>query len=147
MKQKIAIELISVVFIVLFVYAGASKLLDIQTFRVQIGQSPLLTHISNFVSWSIPGIEILVSLILTIPRLRPIGLYCAFTLMVMFTTYIIAILNFSDHIPCSCGGVLENLSWTEHLMFNLGFLLLALFGIIISSEKKTFNTGASNRYV
>jgi hypothetical protein len=26
-------------------------------------------------------------------------------------------------IPCSCGGLISSLSWTQHLFFNLFFLL------------------------
>ena len=59
----------------------------------------------------------------------------SFALMVMFTTYIIIILNFSDFIPCSCGGVLEDLSWSEHIVFNLFFIVLAILGILILETK------------
>src|SRR5690606_1184007 len=59
------------------------------------------------------------------------GLYIAFLLMVMFTTYIIIILNFTSFTPCSCGGVLEALGWTEHLIFNTVFILLALWALYL----------------
>jgi len=55
--------------------------------------------------------------------------------MVMFTSYIIAITRYSDYVPCSCGGALESLTWNQHLLFNIGFLLLALIGIILSTKK------------
>ncbi|WP_417857511.1 MauE/DoxX family redox-associated membrane protein, partial [Xanthomarina gelatinilytica] len=58
-------------------------------------------------------------------RFRIPALFAAFALMVMFTAYIVIILNFSDFIPCSCGGVLEKLSWTQHLIFNIAFIILA----------------------
>lgn len=56
--------------------------------------------------------------------------------MAMFTTYIFIILNFSTFVPCSCGGILEKMGWTEHLIFNISFLLLAVLGIFLSTEKK-----------
>lgn len=136
MKRHIAIEVISFLFIFLFVYAAMNKLLDIEKFRVQIGQSPLLTSLAPFVAWFIPIFEIAVALMLTIPKFRLFGLYASFSLMVMFTAYIVVILNFSDHIPCSCGGVLERLGWTEHLLFNVAFVLLALAGILLLSKKR-----------
>jgi len=67
-------------------------------------------------------------------RFRLLGLYASFSLMVMFTAYIIAITKFSDYIPCSCGGVLQNMSWNQHLIFNIGFILLAVAGIIFHSK-------------
>jgi uncharacterized membrane protein YphA (DoxX/SURF4 family) len=133
-KKETIIEIICFLLIVLFVYAAMNKLLDVTKFRVQIGQSPLLTDIAPFVAWFIPITEILVALMLAIPRFRLAGLYASFSLMVMFTAYIVAILNFSSHIPCSCGGVLEKLGWTEHLFFNIGFTLIALGGVILSSS-------------
>ncbi|MEJ0031509.1 MAG: MauE/DoxX family redox-associated membrane protein [Bacteroidota bacterium] len=41
--------------------------------------------------------------------------------MVMFTAYIVVITRFSEYTPCSCGGVLEKMSWDQHLVFNIGF--------------------------
>jgi uncharacterized membrane protein YphA (DoxX/SURF4 family) len=140
MKRKIAIEIISFLFIFLFSYAGFSKLLDYQKFSVQIGQSPLLTGFAGFIPWLVIGSEIGVSLMLMIPRLRLIAFFISFSLMVMFTSYIIAILNFSSYVPCSCGGVLEKLGWSEHLIFNGVFVLLGFAGILLhTQEEKDIN--------
>ena len=132
--QKWLIEIIVALLILLFIYASASKLLDYQKFRVQLGQSPLLTALAGWVSWVIPSLEIIISIMLAFPKSRLIGLYASFSLMVMFTAYIIAITKFSDYVPCSCGGVLQNMSWNQHLVFNIGFVLLAVAGIILHSK-------------
>lgn len=142
-KRLLATELIAALFIILLVYAALTKLLDYEKFAVQIGQSPLLTRYAGFVAWFIPAVEILVAALLAWPRFRLAGLYAALTLMVMFTAYIIAILNFSEHIPCSCGGVLEKLGWKEHLAFNVAFVLLALTGIVLFSKKHPDNPPTS----
>lgn len=133
-KKKAIIEVISFLFILLFIYAATSKLLDYEKFRVQIGQSPLLTSFAGWVAWGIPATEIVVSLMLAFPRYRLIGLYASFSLMVMFTAYIVAILNFSDYVPCSCGGVLQKMSWNQHLVFNIAFVLMGLVGIILHAS-------------
>jgi hypothetical protein len=130
------IEIICALFIILFVYAALTKLLDYEKFRVQIGQSPLLTAFAGWIAWMVPVAEILISLMLVFVRLRLIGLYAAFSLMVMFTTYIICILTLSLYIPCSCGGVLEKLGWKEHLVFNIVFIMLAAIAILISYRKE-----------
>ena len=134
MKKKIALEIICFLIILLFTYAAITKLMDYQKFTVQIGQSPLLTNFAGVLAWAVPGVELLIAGMLAITRLRLVGLYAAFSLMVMFTAYIIAILQFSENIPCSCGGVLESMGWTEHLIFNIGFVLLALSGIVLHSR-------------
>lgn len=131
MKRIYWVDLISYLFVFLFVYASISKLVDIAHFRILIGQSPLLTHFAGIIAWFIPLIELVISILLVINRFRLIGLVGSFGLMFMFTLYIIAILQFSEHIPCSCGGVLQSLGWTEHLIFNIAFTLLGLLGIYL----------------
>ena len=115
----------------LFIYAATSKLLDFNTFRIQLGQSPLLSAFADWVSISIPGIEITISIILLIPKFRLLGLYASYLLMSMFTTYIHIIINYSSFVPCSCGGILQKMTWNQHLIFNMVFIILALIAIII----------------
>ncbi|UFH34909.1 DoxX family protein [Flavobacterium acetivorans] len=125
------IDIISYLFIVLFTYAAVNKLLDFENFQVQLGQSPLLSAFAGWVSWGVPIVELIIALLLVFPKYRLAGLLAAFSLMVMFTAYIIIILNFSSFVPCSCGGILEKMSWTQHLVFNIAFILLAAAGILI----------------
>jgi uncharacterized membrane protein YphA (DoxX/SURF4 family) len=131
MKKKIAIEIICSLFIILFVYAAVTKILEFEKFKVQLSQSPMLTAFSNWIAWLIPSIEILIAISLSLPKTRIWGLYASLALMVMFTAYIVAILNFSYYIPCSCGGILERLGWEEHLAFNIIFVLHAISGIVL----------------
>jgi uncharacterized membrane protein YphA (DoxX/SURF4 family) len=121
-------------YILLFTYAGVSKLLDFVNFRVQLGQSPLLSAFAGTVAWSVPVTELLIVIMLVFPRFRLTALFACFNMMLMFTAYIFIILNFSSFIPCSCGGILEKLGWKEHLLFNAVFILLALLGIMIQSK-------------
>jgi len=130
--KKGILEVICLLYILLFVYAAVSKILDFENFQVQLGQSPLLSAFASWVSWGVPIIEILIALTLLIPRYRVAGLFAAFSLMILFTSYIIIILNFSSFVPCSCGGILEKLGWSEHLVFNLFFILLAVLGLLLS---------------
>ena len=124
-------------FVLLFVYAAVSKLLDFNTFQNQLGQSPLLSAYAHWVVWAVPVSEILIAILLCIDRFRMLGLYGFYGLMVMFTTYIIIILNFTSFVPCSCGGVLEKLGWTEHLIFNIVFIVLSGISILFLSVKKS----------
>ncbi len=130
-KKKILVEIIASLFILLFVYAALSKFQDFEKFRVELGKSPVLNVFSDFMSVAVPIIELLVSIFLTIRRFQLFALYMAFNLMVMFCVYIIIILKFSPYIPCSCGGVLQNMTWKEHLLFNIGFLILGALAIMV----------------
>ena len=133
MKRQ-TIEVISFLFILLFTYAAIAKLMELEKFRIQIGQSPLLTDIARPVAVIVPVTEILISFLLAIPKLRFIGLLMALNLMVMFTTYVFIIMNFSEYIPCSCGGVLQSLGWQGHLILNLVFVVLGIIGVLVYSN-------------
>jgi uncharacterized membrane protein YphA (DoxX/SURF4 family) len=135
--KNVIIEIITILYILLFVYAAVSKLLDFENFQVQLGQSPLLSAFAGVVSYAVPIVELFIALLLIFPKYRLVGLFSAFSLMVLFTTYITIILNFSSFIPCSCGGILEKMGWTEHLIFNLVFVVLAFIDILFLLPTKT----------
>ncbi len=125
---------VSFLFQILFLYAAFSKLLDYENSKLQLGQSPLLNSWAGLLVWLVPLAEITLSVMLAINATRLLGMYGAFTLMVIFTAYIIAILHFSDYIPCTCGGVLAALSWQQHLVFNVIFIVLATLGILCHAD-------------
>ncbi|RKS03051.1 MauE/DoxX family redox-associated membrane protein [Flavobacterium sp. 102] len=127
---------ISLLYILLFTYAAVSKMLDFQNFQAQLGQSPLLSIFAEILSITVPLVEIVLSILLMIPKLRILALYFSCFLMFLFTVYIVMILNFTSFIPCSCGGVLEKLGWQEHLIFNCAFVALGLLAIGFKSGLK-----------
>lgn len=136
MTRRLAVDTIVFLFILLFVYAAASKLMDFQKFSVQLGQSPMLSAYAGLLAWTVPASELIISMLLVLPGARLYGLYAAFSLMLMFTTYIVLASRFSDYVPCTCGGVIENLSWTGHLIFNVAFVIMALAAILLHIERK-----------
>ena len=136
MKRSTIIEIIAILFMILFLYTGISKLMEYPVFKEQIATSPVLKPFASVITWALPLTEFIVAVLLFIPRFRLKGFYAALVLMVVFTSYIIAILSFSEHLPCSCGGVLESLSWKAHLIFNSVFIILSLTGILL--ERQTY---------
>jgi len=120
--------------VLLFIYAASSKLLDYDLFRFQIGKSPFLTGFATPVSIIVPAIEILIVTMLIINRWRIWGLYAALFLMILFTGYVYAILQYSDHIPCSCGGLISAMSWNQHLLFNVVITVLTIVAILFYKE-------------
>lgn len=134
LNEKIQ-SVIAYLFIVLFAYAAFSKLSDYETFTVQLGQSPLLSVFAGWIAWFIPAVEILISILFMFTRTKFLALTASFTLMMLFTAYIFIISHYSDYVPCSCGGILERMSWTAHFYFNILFCLLAAVAIIFSQER------------
>lgn len=135
--KNTVIEIICLLYILLFVYAAVSKLLDFQNFQAQLGQSPLLSAYTAFVSYSVLIIEFLIALLLAFPKSRYVALLASFGLMIMFTAYIVVILNYSSFVPCSCGGILEEMGWKEHLIFNIAFTILAAIASVFIAINKS----------
>jgi len=129
LNKRLAIEIIAHFFIILFLYTGISKLLEFDIFQEQLADSPVLEPIAPIVTFGLPAIEFIVSFLLFIPRYRLKGLYASFILMTAFTIYVISLLSFSTQLPCSCGGIMEELSWKGHLIFNCTSILLAFVAI------------------
>lgn len=132
--NRTCIAIISYLFVFLFIYAAISKLLDYNDFSIKIGQSPLLSPFAGYVAIGVPVLELIIAVGLLLPSWRITSLFASLCLMTAFTVYIFIILNFSSFVPCSCGGILEKLGWTEHLIFNLVFVVLAIVGLILSEN-------------
>jgi hypothetical protein len=128
-KESIVTEIISSLFILLFVYTAVSKLLEHEKFVAVLSASPLIGSFAIFVSWFLPITELIIAALLFFPTSRKTGLKLAAGLMIFFTIYIGYMIAFTPNLPCSCGGVLEQLSWKGHLLFNLLFTLLAFIGL------------------
>lgn len=135
MYRRILLESISFLMILLFTYASISKLLVYGTFKFQLSQSPFLSHYAGVIVWLVPLSELVICFLLMLKKTRLAGLYLSFGLMLAFTCYIYSILHFSSFIPCSCGGILSEMSWHQHLVFNIFFTVLALTGIIFYPQK------------
>lgn len=145
-NKKVFLEIIMMSFLCLWGYAAFSKIFEFQIFKYQLSESPLLSDISGIVSILVPAVEIFIVVLLIIDRTKRLGLYLSLSLLTVFTIYLIGILNFSKNIPCSCGGVLQNITWTQHIIMNSGFIVLAIIGLILQ-RKTNFKIENSNGIV
>jgi uncharacterized membrane protein YphA (DoxX/SURF4 family) len=136
MKRTTIIETIVFLYVILFLYTGISKLFDYSVLKESIADSPILAPIATPIAWVLPWVEFAITILLIIPRWRLKGLYASFILMILFTGYVIALLLFDEKLPCSCGGILQELSWPQHLIFNGIFVLLALWAIVLQRREK-----------
>jgi hypothetical protein len=123
-------SIVPLLFILLFTYAAASKLLDFGRFRAQLYLQPFRHDVSDFLLYLIPVTELLLALLLCFRRSRFAGLVWSTILMGLFTGYIsYLLLSYQGKLPCSCGGILEHMSWTAHLAFNWAFVIAGVTGI------------------
>lgn len=115
--------------IFLFVYAGISKLLQLNKFAEQLQNSPVTTTTPFLFAVAIPLTEIGIAVLLCFERWRQYALYGFIALMSVFTVYIAGMLLFAIKLPCSCGGVISTMSWKTHLIFNCLFIAAAVLAV------------------
>lgn len=139
--------IISLCFMALFVSTGLDKIWDVSYFQAAMSKSTLLAPFAKPLSYMVPIIEIIIAVLLSIPnlnknknqqiRINKIGLWASFILMSLFTVYTLyTLIAFNKNLPCTCGGVLKNLTWKQHLVFNFFFLSLAARAIYLMRKKK-----------
>lgn len=136
MIRKLSLEAITALLVALFVYTAVSKMLDLATFSEQMHNQPLPGWLTESLIWAIPSLELAISGLLIIRPFRLYGLLLAFVLLSMFTVYVGLVYFHSFHrIPCSCGGVFEDMSWGAHLIFNIAFTSITLAGLYLERLK------------
>ena len=129
LTRTFAIHFIASLFIFLFTYTAFSKFLDFDNFTKVLGSSPLLTYAVRWLASILLIIELGTAVLLFFPNTRVAGLYASLSLICLFTLYIAGMLLFAPNLPCSCGGVIERLSWKQHLVLNSFLLIAAAFAI------------------
>jgi hypothetical protein len=131
MKLSAVVEIISAILVLLFVYAGITKLIDHHAFLFQLSISPNTRTYGSRLSWALPAVELALVGLLLIKRSRLVGLYGA---VVLFGIYLYAILNFKYFVPWISGGILTRISYKPHLILDLIFFVLALAGAAIATR-------------
>lgn len=137
MKRTLSADIIVFFFIFLFVYTGVTKLFDIQTIKEQLVSAPLVpSAFAGILAWTLPIVELFVAFVLMIPAWRLKGLYLTLLLMSFFTVYVIIVLSIDSELSCSCGGIIEELSPEQHVIFNLACVILGLLAILVLRKKQ-----------
>ncbi len=131
LKRNTAIELITILYISLMLYTAISKLADYNLSREQMAMMPLMMPIAHIIVWILPVTEIIIAILIFIPQTRIKGLYIVTGLMILFSVYIVYMMTNYEHLPCSCGGLLQALSWKGHLIFNGLYILMGIIAIIL----------------
>lgn len=137
--RYILVEIISALLILLFVYTGIDKLGNIVRFRKTLAASPLIGSMAGPISLFLPFAELSIALLLLIPALRKWGLVASLVIMSLFTFYITYMIYFTPDRPCTCGGVLPQMTWRQHLMFNIFFTFLAATGLGLHKRIKSLS--------
>lgn len=139
MKQEKIILAIAYFFILLFLYTAISKLLAFSVTLFDMRRNPLLGNWALFWTIAVPAVEIIIAVLLFIPKTRRMGLWATLILMVGFTGYVGILLASNYDLPCTCGGIFRELGWRQHLWVNIGLVILALAALILNLRERHKN--------
>lgn len=132
-KEKLSI-CIRLICLFLFAYTAYAKIVNHDRFFNGLNRVHMIRGIAGYISYAVPIVEILTSLLLIIPKTGKIGLYVFTGVMILFTLYIIGALLLEPNLPCQCGGAIEKLTWMQHIWFNVGFIFIAIWAIRINKH-------------
>ena len=129
MKRVVATVIIASLLIILFSYTAVSKLLNHEKFLAVLKNIPLTAKGAGLLSLLVPPGEPGIALLLIFWKTRCMDLYASLVLLLLFTVYLVYMVLFVPHLPCSCGGVIGKMSWKQHIVFNGVFIGVAVWGI------------------
>lgn len=122
--------LAAVLLFLLWAYTVYSKIAGFRLFQIGMRKQVFSIELADLLAYTLPVVEGLAAALLCFRSTRIYGFVLSTGLLLAFTAYIALIMsNVFGKVPCSCGGILEELGWTEHLIFNLAFLFLSAAGL------------------
>lgn len=140
MKKETLLKIISGLIASLFFYASFSKLMDYEKSLGEMRNQIFPSDIADMLAWLIPSIEIALTFFLLFSKTRKNALWFSLFLLIAFTSYIAVVMTGAfGRIPCSCGGILKNMGYGTHLIFNLFFVALASLGLAIDYGLISYN--------
>jgi hypothetical protein len=112
--------------IFLFLYTALTKLYDVSRFAAAMKHNNLLYPYADVLKWLVPVTEIIIVILLCILQTRRTGILISAILLALFAGYISYMLLQDSDLPCTCGGILESMSWKQHLMLNISMAALSM---------------------
>lgn len=135
MKKQLVVDIACYMIILLFAYAALNKLFLFDVYLYDLGRSPFIGFATPVLSVLIPSVELTLSVMLIFQRTRALALPGSFILMLMFTLYVGAIIAFTTGgMPCTCGGLIKELSWRQHFVLNISYTVIALYAWFLNKK-------------
>lgn len=138
MKKESVIEICIALIVLLFAYTGVSKFLDYDkfVFQMRLAPLPLMIILAPVLGVVMPVIELLIAMALLFNPTRLKALYATIGLLIAFEFYISGMMLTGRHLPCTCGGIISEMGWGQHLLFNMLFILISITTIYLIKNIK-----------
>ncbi|RIW13108.1 hypothetical protein D0X99_16995 [Algoriphagus lacus] len=128
-------DLISSFILFVWVYTGIEKFIRFEESRNSFHNQVFPSWLAEILSYSVPGVELLLALLLLFSKTRWWGYLGSILLLSVFTTYVGLIwVGAFPRVPCNCAGIIESLGWAEHFWMNLGLIGTSIYGLWIEGK-------------
>jgi len=119
---------ISLILCVILIYSGTEKLLNVDSFIINLGKSGYIkTNLVIIVAYTIIILELLIGLFIIFLNDKKFPFIMSTVLFVGFLIYNIVLYNTSNNYDCGCSKLLESLSYSEHLFLVYALIVISLF--------------------
>lgn len=135
MKKRIP-EIVGGLLTLLFAYTAFSKLFAFQQFESVLSSAPVIGNYAGLLAVLIPAVELIIIRLLLVIKTRRAGLLASASLLIVFSLYLVYMVLTASDLPCSCGGVIQQLGWKEHIVFNILFIGATAVGIAQGRKNK-----------
>ncbi|WP_184547310.1 MauE/DoxX family redox-associated membrane protein [Mucilaginibacter sp. FT3.2] len=135
MKARYIKQVVTILLILLFTYTATSKFLDYEkfVFQMRLAPVPFMKMSAPILGYIVPAVEILIAIALGVGFFHSTvsikALYASVILLSIFEVYITIMLLSDSHLPCTCGGIVSQMGWKQHLFFNAFFIIGGIFTI------------------
>lgn len=127
-NKKHIILFFQVLIFLLFLYSAVSKASTFEIFVNNLDKSLFFeTFNTSYLAKAVIIVEFVIPILLFFKSTEKAGYIISFLLLLLFTGYIFLMYAFSPFMPCSCGGLIGQLSWSQHIIFNIIFMIMSLY--------------------
>ncbi len=135
-------RMIIILLLALWLPVTIDKILDFSAFQSGILNQPFPDLLGYILIYLLPVLEIATVATLVVSRFQKLGLTMSISLLTAFSTYIaIALLGTWEQLPCGCGSVINGMNWMQHLILNLTFLILSVWGLYLWKKQRGSKVG------
>ena len=133
--KKLLIHSSYFIIIAIWGYTGLDKILRFKESRNAFHNQTFPGALAEILSYTIPGVELLLALLLLFSATRWWGYLGSALLLTVFTTYVGLIwVGAFPRVPCNCAGIIESLGWGGHFWMNLGLTGISIYGLWIERK-------------
>lgn len=156
-KRQYLLSFLTLLLLLLWIPVTIDKFWDLQAFKQTLLRQPFPSAWAEVLYWILPTAEGLCVVLLVLrtiddPKTNKFnfskwGFVLSSLLMLGFTLFILfGVLGWYEKRPCGCGSVIPRLTWEEHLVFNLMYLVISLYGwkLLITPNPHSSSSGQTS---